>query len=118
MKSLRQQRSLQQRSANIDRKQTEGNYGARAFYRGFRSYPGNQGSVCQKTPLKKFIIVDAGMNDLIRPSLYGAYHEIVPLSGNMRASEKADVVGPICESADFLAKGRVLPESERTNTWQ
>jgi len=79
------------------------------FYRGFRSYPGNQGSVCQKTPLKKFIIVDAGMNDLIRPSLYGAYHEIVPLSGNMRASEKADVVGPICESADFLAKGRVLP---------
>lgn len=63
----------------------------------------------KKTPLKKFIIVDAGMNDLIRPSLYEAHHEIVPLVDEHRASEKVDVVGPICESGDFLAKERMLP---------
>lgn len=63
----------------------------------------------KKTPLKKFVIVDAGMNDLIRPSLYEAHHEIVPLVDRHRASEKVDVVGPICESGDFLAKERMLP---------
>ncbi len=63
----------------------------------------------KKTPKKKFIIVDAGMNDLIRPALYGAYHQIVPLRKNRR-TEKADIVGPICESADFLAKERQLPK--------
>jgi len=64
----------------------------------------------KKTPLKKFVIVDAGMNDLIRPSLYEAHHEIVPLVDEGRPSEKVDVVGPICESGDFLAKERVLPK--------
>ncbi|HQO37633.1 MAG TPA: diaminopimelate decarboxylase [Candidatus Omnitrophota bacterium] len=64
----------------------------------------------KKTPLKKFVIVDAGMNDLIRPSLYEAHHEIVPLIDEHRASEKVDVVGPICESGDFLAKERMLPK--------
>ncbi|MFA5100468.1 MAG: diaminopimelate decarboxylase [Candidatus Omnitrophota bacterium] len=64
----------------------------------------------KKTPLKKFVIVDAGMNDLIRPALYEAHHEIVPLIDNKRSSEKVDVVGPICESGDFLAKERVLPK--------
>ena len=64
----------------------------------------------KKTPLKKFVIVDAGMNDLIRPSLYEAHHEIVPLIDEHRASEKFDVVGPICESGDFLAKERMLPK--------
>jgi len=59
------------------------------------------------TPKKKFIIVDAGMNDLIRPALYGAYHNILPLRKIPKA-EKADVVGPICESGDFLAKGRKI----------
>ncbi len=59
----------------------------------------------KKTPKKKFIIVDAGMNDLIRPALYGAYHNVVPLR-KISQTEKADVVGPICESGDFLAKGR------------
>ena len=59
---------------------------------------------------KNFLIVDAGMNDLIRPSLYGAYHEILPLEAmNGRPKEKYDVVGPVCESGDFLAKGRVFP---------
>lgn len=67
----------------------------------------------KKTPLKKFVIVDAGMNDLIRPSLYGAYHNILPLraAGDRRqAAEKVDIVGPICESGDFFAKGRNLPK--------
>ncbi|MDD5691884.1 MAG: diaminopimelate decarboxylase, partial [Candidatus Omnitrophica bacterium] len=59
----------------------------------------------KKTPRKKFIIVDAGMNDLVRPALYDAYHNIMPLR-KTPAAEKADVVGPICESGDFLAKER------------
>jgi len=59
----------------------------------------------KNTPKKKFIIVDAGMNDLIRPALYSAYHKILPL-GKVLVSEKADLVGPICESGDFLAKDR------------
>jgi len=63
----------------------------------------------KQTPKKKFIIVDAGMNDLIRPALYGAYHNILPLRKNSR-TEKADIVGPICESGDFLAKERQLPK--------
>lgn len=62
----------------------------------------------KKTPKKKFIIVDAGMNDLIRPALYNAYHEILPLQRRENA-EKVDVVGPICESGDFFAKDRRLP---------
>ena len=65
----------------------------------------------KKTPLKNFIIVDAGMNDLIRPSLYGAHHEIVPLTqGDRGQGTKYDVVGPICESGDFFAKDRVFPK--------
>ena len=59
------------------------------------------------TPKKKFIIVDGGMNDLIRPALYSAYHNIWPLIKNTK-TEKADVVGPICESGDFLAKERLI----------
>jgi len=60
---------------------------------------------------KRFLIVDAGMNDLIRPSLYEAYHEIKPVL-EPASSHKAvfDVVGPICESGDFLAKDREMPE--------
>jgi diaminopimelate decarboxylase len=58
---------------------------------------------------KNFVIVDAGMNDLVRPSLYGSYHGIQPetLSGGSRWT--ADVVGPICESGDFLARDRDMP---------
>lgn len=59
---------------------------------------------------KSFVIVDAAMNDLIRPSLYGAYHEIRPLNeeAGHRAKHQVDIVGPVCESGDFLAKDRML----------
>jgi diaminopimelate decarboxylase len=61
---------------------------------------------------KRFLIVDAAMNDLLRPSLYGAYHEIVPVqlsTSSGRETETTDVVGPICETGDFLARDRELP---------
>ncbi len=66
----------------------------------------------KQTPLKKFVIVDAGMNNLLRPSLYKAYHPIVPLQKLNRPKQKVDVVGPVCESGDFFAKDRELPELE------
>jgi diaminopimelate decarboxylase len=58
---------------------------------------------------KRFLIVDAAMNDLLRPSLYGAYHEIVPVRRGSRKTETTDVVGPICETGDFFARERKLP---------
>jgi diaminopimelate decarboxylase len=58
---------------------------------------------------KRFVIVDAGMNDLVRPSYYGSYHQILPVKEESREEIVADVVGPICESSDFLAKGRKIP---------
>jgi diaminopimelate decarboxylase len=64
----------------------------------------------KETPSKKFAIVDAGMNDLIRPSLYAAHHEILPVKSRSYSNSKEiqvfDVVGPICESGDFLGKAR------------
>ena len=61
---------------------------------------------------KRFLVVDAAMNDLMRPSLYGAFHEIVPVCSRPGTAEaKFDVVGPICETGDFLARDRQLPES-------
>jgi diaminopimelate decarboxylase len=57
---------------------------------------------------KEFIVVDAAMNDLIRPSLYGAHHEIVPVRKNSLPLLKADVVGPVCETGDFLARDRQM----------
>jgi len=61
---------------------------------------------------KRFVIVDAGMNDLIRPCLYEAHHEIVPCASRRGQARKVDVVGPICESSDFLALSRRLPPVE------
>jgi diaminopimelate decarboxylase len=58
---------------------------------------------------KNFFIVDGGMNDLVRPMLYDAYHEIIPVVRGGEKKLKADVVGPICESSDFLGKDRMLP---------
>ncbi len=65
----------------------------------------------KKTAMKNFVIVDAAMNDLVRPSLYGSYHHIQPLrlDEKMETREVVDVVGPICESGDFLARDRELP---------
>jgi diaminopimelate decarboxylase len=73
----------------------------------------------KQTAEKKFAIVDAGMNDLIRPALYHSYHEIVPcrapvsdakLSKSNNRMEKIDIVGPVCESGDFFALDRDMPE--------
>jgi diaminopimelate decarboxylase len=65
----------------------------------------------KRTGRKNFIIVDAAMNDLIRPAFYDSYHEIVPLARNGgRALISSDVVGPICESGDYFAKNRLLPK--------
>jgi len=59
---------------------------------------------------KNFVIVDAAMNDLIRPALYSAYHEILPARETGAPKSKVDVVGPVCETGDFLAKDRELAE--------
>ncbi|MBI1871113.1 MAG: diaminopimelate decarboxylase [Chlamydiae bacterium] len=75
---------------------------------------GNAGALLTKVlylktnPLKNFVIVDAGMNDLIRPSLYGAYHEILPVVDRHLGKAMSDVVGPICESGDFFSKDRPM----------
>jgi diaminopimelate decarboxylase len=60
---------------------------------------------------RRFVVVDGAMNDLIRPSLYGAYHDIRPVVRSDGPTEVRDVVGPICESGDFLARERPLPEA-------
>jgi diaminopimelate decarboxylase len=85
-----------------------------------RSIVGNAGVLLTRvlyrkdTGTKKFVVIDAAMNDLIRPSLYGSFHDIQPVdqAGRARAPETVDVVGPICESGDFLAKDRELPRVE------
>lgn len=65
------------------------------------------------TPCKNFIITDAGMNDLVRPAFYNSFHRISPVdAAGAGAPFTADVVGPICESSDFLAKDRLLPRPE------
>jgi diaminopimelate decarboxylase len=65
----------------------------------------------KENSLKKFVVVDGGMNDLLRPSFYQAYHQIVPLSIDTYEHEKVDVVGPICESSDFFARDRMLTKT-------
>ena len=61
---------------------------------------------------KTFVIVDAGMNDLIRPTLYDAWHDIIPVRADPgRPAIVADVVGPVCETGDYLAQGRTMPET-------
>jgi diaminopimelate decarboxylase len=64
----------------------------------------------KRTGKKNFVIVDAAMNDLIRPAFYDAYHEIVPLVKKSGAAISSDVVGPICESGDYFCKDRPLPK--------
>lgn len=64
----------------------------------------------KQTGKKNFLIVDAAMNDLIRPAFYDSYHEIVPLRGKVGKLISSDVVGPICESGDYFCKDRPLPK--------
>lgn len=89
--------------------------GCRIIIEPGRSVVGNAGILVTKVlyvkeaELKTFVIVDAGMNDLIRPSLYDSYHEIRPVIENDGKIVVVDVVGPICESGDFLARDREMP---------
>ena len=79
-----------------------------------RSIAGNAGILVTKVlylkkhDKKEFVIVDAGMNDFMRPSLYEAYHRILPVTKRSSRRMLADIVGPICESGDFFAKGRAI----------
>lgn len=66
----------------------------------------------KQTPSKRFIVVDAGMNDLIRPALYGAYHGILPTRDTKADVIEVDIVGPVCESADSFAEDRTIPAVE------
>jgi len=63
----------------------------------------------KRTGDKEFVVVDGAMNDLIRPVLYGAYHQILPLRQNEGPKTRVDVVGPVCETGDFLARDRDIP---------
>ena len=84
-----------------------------------RSITGNAGLLIAQVQflkdkeIKHFIIVDAGMNDLVRPAIYDAYHHVVPVESRGRDHIIADIVGPICETGDFLAKDRRIEWLER-----
>ena len=88
--------------------------GLRVLLEPGRFLTGNAGALVtrveyiKKTGRKNFVIVDAAMNDLIRPAFYDSYHEIVPLTKRGGATVSSDVVGPICESGDYFAKDRPL----------
>ena len=81
-----------------------------------RSLSGNAGALVSRvlyrkeTEEKKFILIDAGMNDLIRPTLYDAYHRIIPVSENGGGKILADIAGPVCETGDCFAHGREIEE--------
>jgi len=84
-----------------------------------RAIVGNSGAFITKVEFLKqnsdhsFAIVDGAMNDLLRPSFYDAYHQVLPISENATGTQASwDVVGPICETGDFLAKGRALSLSQ------
>jgi diaminopimelate decarboxylase len=94
--------------------------GCRLIVEPGRIIPGNAGILVAKVEYLKhgagrdFVIIDAGMNDLLRPTLYEAHHEIWPVKEAGPGSERitADVVGPVCESGDYIALGRSLPKPE------
>ena len=62
----------------------------------------------KQTPQRRFVIIDAAMNNLIRPSLYQAYHQIIPLTDSVTETEIIDVVGPVCETGDYFARQREI----------
>ena len=73
----------------------------------------------KRTGRKNFVIVDAAMNDLIRPAFYDSYHEIVPVKERNGTLISSDVVGPICESSDYFCKDRRLPKvRRRRSSWR
>jgi diaminopimelate decarboxylase len=81
-----------------------------------RALVGNAGALItrvlyvKRNQTKNFVVVDAGMNDLMRPTLYGSYHEIVPAREGAAERLQADIVGPLCESGDFFAHDRDMPD--------
>jgi diaminopimelate decarboxylase len=81
-----------------------------------RALVGNAGALItrvlyvKKNQRKNFVVIDAGMNDLMRPTLYGSYHEIVPTREGTTERLQADIVGPLCESGDFFARDRDMPD--------
>ncbi len=89
--------------------------GLRILFEPGRFLVGNAGALLstvqyvKQTPAKTFTIIDAAMNDLIRPALYEGWHEIVPLRQSSEEKNPMDVVGPVCESGDFFAQDRALP---------
>jgi diaminopimelate decarboxylase len=93
-----------------------GHLGARLIIEPGRSLVGAAGVLLSEVIYVKsgesrdFMIVDAGMNDLIRPSMYDAYHEVKPLKTQASTVRSYDIVGPVCESGDTFAKGRTVPE--------
>ncbi len=97
--------------------ETVGKLGCKLVFEPGRRIVGNAGVLVTRVIFikgglaRRFCVVDSGMNDLIRPTLYSAYHEIVPVKEPKKGvvSTRMDVVGPICESGDFLAKDRALP---------
>jgi diaminopimelate decarboxylase len=97
--------------------------GARLILEPGRSLVGNAGILLtrvlyrKKTEQRRFVVVDAGMNDLLRPALYEAHHEIQPVRAHPGRREPVDVVGPVCESTDVLAKDRPLPIPEQGDLW-
>jgi len=101
-------------------KRAVGRLGCELTYEPGRLLVGNAGILVSRVIYEKqgdarhFLIVDAAMNDLIRPTLYDAYHEIRPVAEPAPSAERVtyDVVGPVCETGDFLAKGREMPRLE------
>ncbi len=95
-----------------------GRLGRRLIFEPGRLIAGNAGILVtrviyvKKAEHKTFIIVDAAMNDLVRPTLYEAHHEIAPVRPRAAPTIIADIVGPVCETGDFLALGRSLPEPQ------
>jgi diaminopimelate decarboxylase len=93
--------------------------GRRLIFEPGRLIAGNAGILVtrvlyvKRAARKTFVIVDAAMNDLVRPTLYDAYHEILPVRPRPAQTIVADIVGPVCETGDFLALGRSLPEPQQ-----
>jgi diaminopimelate decarboxylase len=92
--------------------------GCRVIFEPGRLIAGNAGIlvtevlVVKEGEARNFVVVDAAMNDLIRPTLYDAYHRIGAVRENGAAEMICDVVGPVCETGDFLARGRSMPRPE------